>query len=157
MSQRIAKLKIKDGTVVIKEFVGEGTSNERETLHTVYESPHPDLHTAMGALVAHVRAILEWPSNYAENRISVTGVSWSKSEDTQVEGAVMTGLVSLESTDSPFSFNTPHMPFEQYADGNSAKLMPEDAQDALEAVRKEARLFLGGKRQQGDLFREAAE
>lgn len=157
MTQRIAKLKVKDGTVVIKEFVGEGTSNERETLHTVYEAPHPDLHTAMAALIPHVRGILEWPANYADNRISVSGISWSLSDETQVEGAVITGLVHLETADSPFSFNTPHMPFEQYAEGNTAKLMPKDAQDALQELRKEARLFLNGKRNQGDLFKQAAE
>jgi hypothetical protein len=106
----------------------------------------------MDAIVPHVRTILELPTSYKLGAIRVTGVTVSHSEDTEVEGAVITGLITLDTADSPFSFNTPHLPFDQYAEGNVAKLMPEDAVIAIDALRTEARAFLNGKRAQADLF-----
>lgn len=153
---RIAKIKIKDGQVFIVEISGEKTTTETETAHKVYASPHPDFDTAMSGLEEHVRDILGWPPSYAKDRIRIVGVSFSFSETTDVEGAVISGLVSLDKSDSPFSFNTPHLPFEQYSPSGASKLMPDEAKDALEELRREARAFLKGKRNQGSLFPEAA-
>ncbi|WP_414461752.1 hypothetical protein [Hyphomicrobium sp. DY-1] len=153
---RIAKIKFKDGLWQIVEISGEGSHVESETTHKIYEEPHPDLPAALAGLVSHAREILEWPTSYADNRVRITGVSFSHSEDTGVEGAVITGFVDLDTSDSPFSFNTPHLPFEQYKEGNTAKLMPDGAIDALENLRTEAAKFLKGKRAQGNLFERAA-
>lgn len=150
---RIAKVKYKDGQVIIVERAGEGTTAESETTHKIYATPHPDFLSAMDELVKAVREILEWSSSQYETRIRVTGVTWSFSEGTGVEGAVITGLVGLEECDSPFSFNTPHMPFEQYSEGGASKLMPGHVVDMLEAFRTEANAYLHkGKRSQADLF-----
>lgn len=149
---RIAKIKYKDGTVHILEKSGEGSLVESETQHKICAEPHPDFRNAMDELVKHVRDILGWPSTLYPSRIRITGVSYSMSEDTGVEGAVMSGLVELDASDSPFSFNTPHLPFEQYSETGVSKLMPEDAVESLNELRREARLFLEGKRSQGDLF-----
>lgn len=149
---RIAKIKLKDGTVLILDISGQGTANEIETTHKIYAEPHKDFSDAMDALVAQARDILDWPASYAQGRIRITGVSFSFSEDTKVEGAVMTGLVNVDKADAPFSFNTPHLPFDQYNPGGVAKTMPEDAVEALNILREEARAFLKGKRSQGDLF-----
>jgi len=154
---RIAKIKTKDGLITIIEVSGKEGSNSKTTEHKLYDDPHPDFTKAMQDLVTHVRTILEWPTSYGLGSIHIGGVSFSFSEDTEVEGAVISGSVGLDTSDSPFSFNTPHLPFEQYAEGNTAKLMPEDAQDALELLRKEAREYLKGKRAQGSLFPLAAE
>lgn len=156
---RIAKIKNKDGRVQIVSIEGEGTTNEAETLHKIYDEPHDDFRKAMSSLEAHARDILQWPVEYAKDRVRITGVSYSFSENTGVEGAVITGLVDLDTSDSPFSFNTPHLAFEQYSETGAAKLMPEEAQDALELLRKEALAFLKGKRAQSSLFsfQQAAE
>jgi len=149
---RIAKVKIKEGLVTIVETAGLGTADESETTRKIYADPHPDFRKTMEDLEPHVRGILGWPSSYAENRIRISGVSFSFSEKTGVEGAVMSGLVDLDASDSPFSFNTPHLAFAPYCETGSGKLMPDDAIDALEALRAEALAFLKGKRAQADLF-----
>lgn len=154
---RISKIKTKDGAITIIELSGREGQNQTTTEHKFYDDPHPDFTKAMQDLVTHVRTILEWPISYALGSISIRGVSFSFSEDTEVEGAVISGQVGLNTSDSPFSFNTPHLAFEQYAEGNSAKLMPEDAIDALELLRSEASQYLKGKRAQGSLFPMAAE
>ena len=155
--KRIAKVKLstKDKSVTIIESEGTEFSDSTETKYVRYGVPHADFTKALDALVPHVRDILELPSNWKLGDIRITGVTVSCSEDTEVEGAVISGLVTLTTATSPFSFNTPHLPFDQYAEGNEAPLMPEDAVDAIEEVRKEARQFLNGKRaetDQKDLF-----
>lgn len=150
--RRIAKIKFKDGVVTILEISGEGSPCETETLHKISADPHPDFRNAMAGLETHAREILEWPSSYAPSRIRITSVSFSLSENTGVEGATITGLVDLDTSNSPFSFNTPHLPFEQYNEGNTAPVMSDEAIEQLEDLRREARLFIDGKRTQGDLF-----
>lgn len=154
---RIAKIKFKDGLTTIIESSGREGSNQTTTEHKLYDDPHPDFTKAMNDLVTHVRTILEWPVSYALGSIHIRGVSFSFSEDTEVEGAVISGSVGLNTSDAPFNFNTPHLAFEQYDEGNTAKLMPDDAQDALEVLRAEAAAYLKGKRAQGSLFPVAAE
>ncbi|NOU05327.1 MAG: hypothetical protein HOO99_04010 [Hyphomicrobiaceae bacterium] len=154
---RIAKIKFKDGVVHILDISGQGSSNEIETTHRIFTEPHPDFKNAMSALVEHVRTILEWPVSYAIGAIRIGGVSFSMSEDSGVEGAVISGLVDLKTSQSPFTFNTPHLPFDQYNEGGTAPVMPDDAIEALEELRREARAFLKGKRTQGDLFATDAD
>ena len=99
------------------------------------------------------RHILRAIPGYADGRIRISAVTFSFSEDTEVEGAVLTGQVALDGSDAPFCFNTPHLAFEQYSEGGVAKLMPEEAVDALKELRAEAAAYmLNGKRAQGDLF-----
>lgn len=152
MAGRIAKIKQADGRLIIHSIEGEGTRNETDTVRKSAEEPHPDFIRAVIALEPHARSILEWPASYAQGRVRITGVTFSLSEGTGVEGAVMTGQVALNETDAPFVFNTPHLPFDQYSDGGAAKLMPDAAQIALDDLRQEAEAFLRGKRAQGDMF-----
>jgi hypothetical protein len=153
---RISKVKQKDGWIIIQSTEKNGYTQEREVTFKCSDTPHEDLINAFDALVEHARTILEWPSSYADGRIRISGVSSSFSEDTGVEGAVLTGQVALDGSDAPFCFNTPHLAFEQYSEGGVSKLMPEEAQDALKRLRDEAAAFmLNGKRAQGDLFEQA--
>jgi hypothetical protein len=152
MAGRIAKIKQADGRLMIRSIEGEGSRNEKDTIVKSAEDPHADLIEAFRALEQHAREILEWPAGYAKGRVRITGASFSLSESTGVEGAVMTGQVALDETDAPFVFNTPHLPFEQYSETGASKLMPDGARDALEKLRAEAELFMRGKRAQGDFF-----
>jgi hypothetical protein len=84
----------------------------------------------------------------------VTGVSWSMSEKTGVEGAVISAQAQLDECTSPFCFNTPFLPFDLYNEENEEQpVMPDGAQDALTALRTEVQAYIDGKRAQGDLFR----
>lgn len=153
MTGRITKIKQADGRIIIRAIEGEGETVEKEVVFKSAQDPHPDLIEAFRALEEHARSILEWPSNYAMGRVRITGVTFSMSESTGVEGAVMTGQVALESADAPFSFNTPHLAFDQYSEGGASKLMSVEAQEALAVLRLEAEAFMSGeKRAQGDIF-----
>lgn len=155
---RIAKAKIKDGSLIV-ELQGHDTDTERHTVVKCSQDKlHPGLMEAFAALSPSVREILEWPSNLytdiggREDRIRVTGVSWSHSETTDVEGACIICQVDLENSNSPLCLTTPHLPFDQYAEDGEQPVMPDGAQDALNALKTEVQAFLDGKRAQGDLF-----
>jgi hypothetical protein len=160
--KRIAKAKIKDGQLIV-ECEGHDKDTERhEVVKCAMDKVHPDLADRFNALPGSVREILEWPSNlYAggigkdgRDRIRVTGVSWSYSETTDVEGACIIVQVDLENSNSPLCLTTPHLPYDQYAEDGNQPVMPDGAQDALNALKAEVQAFLDGKRAQGDLFDE---
>ena len=151
--RHITKVKFKEGRVEIhaKQKLRVGDDAKTEILNCS-EEPADGFKKAFGELETHVRTILQLPDEQWQDRIQITGVSYSFSEDTEVEGAVITGFVRLDTSHSPFSFNTPHLPFEQYSATGESPLMPEEAQDDLRILRREAELYLDGKRAQGDLF-----
>lgn len=152
MAERISKVAYKDGRVIIHtadEVIGE---RERKSEIKLYRDPHKDFTDAFAALEVHLRVICDLPSTVWKDKIRITGVSFSCNEDSGVEGAVMTAQAALDNADAPLCFNTPHLPFEQYSEGGVAKLMPEDAIEALNNLRDEAKKYLEGKASQGDLF-----
>ena len=154
---RIAKAKRKDGQISI-ELDQTDEDTERKTALRSLGGCHPDLDAAFDALGPCVREILEWPSNLYSNHMTVTGVSWSVSEKTEVEGAVISAQASLEGCNSPFCFNTPFLPFDLYNEENEHQpVMPDGAQDALAALRIEVQAYIDGKRAQGDLFEDLAQ
>ena len=149
---RIAKAKFKDGQFQVEQRARE-SDIDRITQVTCSQSKcHPDLEAAFAALGPSVREILEWPSSLYGNKLRITGVSWSYSETTDVEGACIVFQVDLEGSNSPFCGTTPHLPYNQYAKDGNQPVMPDGAQDALNALKAEVQAFLGGKRAQGDLF-----
>lgn len=161
-TSRIARAKLKDGQLIV-ELQGRDDDTERHTIvKCAQDKLHPDLLDAFVALSPSVREILELPSNVwsdnlgADDSIRVTGVSWSHSESTDVEGACLVFQVALENCNSPFCGTTPHLPFDQYTEDGNAPVMPDGAMDALDRLRSEVEAFLAGKRSQGDLFQEAA-
>lgn len=162
MTTRIAKAKLKDGQLIV-ETEGHDKDTERHSVvKCAQDKLHAGLMEAFAALSPSVREILEWPSRlYWEafgtemqerDRIRVTGVSWSYSETTDVEGACIVFQVDLENCTSPFCGTTPHLPFGQYSEDGNQPVMPDGAQDALNRLKGEVAAFLDGKRAQGDLF-----
>jgi hypothetical protein len=152
----ISKIKVRDGQITIVTTETDGGQNERETTIKSYDAPHEDFYKALDALQNHARDILQLPRDWREGQLRISGVSFSMSEDTGVMGAVMTGQVALDTSDAPFNFNTPHLPFDQYSPTGNAPTMPESAQRALKKVQAEAEAFINGKRAQGDLFASPA-
>jgi hypothetical protein len=148
---RITKAKIREGQLHV-ELEGMENDTERKIQLKSLDGVHPDLSAAFDALAIHVREILEWPSNLYDGSLTVTGVSWSHSENTGVEGAVLVCQAQLDGCTSPFCFNTPHLPFSQYCEDGNAPLMPDGAQDALDALRREVQAYIDGKRAQLELF-----
>lgn len=159
---RIAKAKVKDGQLIV-EMEGHDKDTERHTcVKCAMDKVHPDVAIRFQALSGSVREILEWPSNlYLDSitselqhrdRVRATGVSWSYSENTDVEGACIVFQVDLEGSNSPFCGTTPHLPFDQYSEDGNQPVMPDGAQWALNDLKAEVQAFLDGKRAQGDLF-----
>jgi hypothetical protein len=156
-SRRIVKVKCKPTEkgwqVEINEVEtrgNEGAEHTIEIAHKCVEEPVPELPASLRALAPHVRAILELPDDFAEHRLSPTQVSFSMSKN-DVEGAVISGSVSLLQGDGVWGFNTPHLPFEPYGDKPMACLSDE-AVGAVEAVRVQAQRYLDGERAQAGLF-----
>jgi hypothetical protein len=156
-TMRIAKAKRKDGQLQI-ELEQTDSDTERRTSLKSLGGCHPDLDAAFAALAPSVREILEWPSSLYGNSMTVTGVSWSVSEKTGVEGAVISAQAQLDDCNSPFCFNTPFLPFELYNEENEGQpVMPDSAQRALDVLRVEVQAYIDGKRAQGDLFSDLAQ
>jgi hypothetical protein len=156
-SRRITKVKCKPTEsgwgVEIHEVETRGSESAEHTVEVVHrcrEEPAPELPAALRALAPHVRAILELPEDFAEHRLSPTQVSYSMSKN-NIEGAVISGHVSLLQGDGVWGFNTPHLPFEPYGDKPMACLS-DDAVGAVEAVRVQAQRYLDGERAQAGLF-----
>lgn len=154
---RICKAKRKDGQLHV-ELEQTDSDTERKVSLRSLGGCHSDLDAAFDELAGHIREILEWPGNLYSNHMTVTGVSWSVSEKTDVEGAVISAQASLEGCNSPFCFNTPFLPFDLYNEDNeNQSVMPDGAQDALRALRDEVQAYIDGKRAQGDLFERTEE
>lgn len=152
----IKKAKMKEGWLTIS-LEEKRDDFERTVTVRSCEPYHEDLRIAFDNLEPVARKILQFPSDWRRGAFRVAGVSWSKSDTTGVEGAVITGHVGLETADAPFNFNTPHLPFEQYSPSGNSPIMPSEGVDALEALKREVQAFLDGKRAQGDLFERVAE
>jgi len=152
MHDRIAKVGFKDGAfqVVIKH---EDAHQKKDTVVTCKDDPHPDLHAALAALEPFVREVFLWEPGQYSGRVKVRSVSFSMSEGTDVEGAVISGGVELDADPSGFNWTTPHRPFDQYSEGGNATLWCDEAQAAFRDLRREADAFIkGSKRRQGELF-----
>ncbi len=145
---KITKVKVKDGLVEIHATEIRGKT-EKEFILKSTEAPRPELKASMKACEASVRRILQFPEGWMTDRLTVTGVSFSLSGD--VKGAVITGVLALDTADSPFCLNTPHLPFEQYSPSGTSPLMHPDDVTVLESLEKEAQMFLNGTRAQLEL------
>lgn len=150
MSRTITKVKVKAEGVEIR-YSEKAGKVDKEVVFKCTEEPNPEFSLAMAQLVADVYSILELEADWCPQRMKITGVSFSMSEETGVEGAVITGQVELETANAPFCFNTPHIPFDQYSEGGTAPIMPESTIRNLEVVRTEALRYIEGKRAQLEL------
>lgn len=141
----IKKVKYKSAAVEIhtEEIVNKTT---KETVFKCTEEPHPDFRNIFTRLEKVARDILEVPDDVWTGQMKIEGVSFSYSETTNVKGAVLTGKVSLETSNSPFCFNTPHLPFGQYSPTGEAPLMPGNGVELLEKLEEETKAYMTGKK-----------
>ena len=146
MDERISKVKFKEGEWII-HTVQPLDEGDKDSVIKLRAQPHPDLVAAFQALEYTVREIWEFPKSWAKDKISIVGVSFSYSESTGVEGATVTALVTLDDTSaSPGVLNTPHLPFDQYAEGGNQPVMSQESIDLLQKFRNEAMNYVSGKK-----------
>lgn len=149
--KRFTKIVCKDQVVRLhlEEQIRE--KEIKETVLRAPDEPHPDFVNAMRALVDVVRHILQLPETY-EPGITISQVSFSYNDDKDNKGAVITGLIRLETSDTPFCFNTPYLPYQSHSETSDSPVMPGFAVELLDKVEVEASAYIGGKRLQLSLL-----
>lgn len=153
LGSRFTKIKA-NGTGVtlqLEEVMDE--NNSRDVAFKSADTPHKDFTDAMAAVAKLARKILALPETYARNSFHVGGISISYSKD-NAKGVVISGWINLETTNSPFFFNTPHLPYVAPSESSTVPVVPKEGLVALNWLEHEAAQYLNGKRAQGDLFEE---
>ncbi len=168
LKKQLEKLEINHGNIT-KFKIGDKSEirllkyeayDRKETTLKIDDELHPDVYEIMRQFIPIVREILCLPDqyphdhadeNYAEllnkDAWKVRGVSWSYAED-GAKGIVISGHITLETSDSPFIFNTPHLPY----DSEYGAIFPERGQEIATILEAEIWRIIGGKRAQVGLF-----
>jgi C-terminal processing protease CtpA/Prc len=139
-----------DGKVYIRySQIANNATNEYD-LHSDDE-PSESFRTALASLAPHVSRLVNHSSTeqlYQAAQIEVKGVNYKYHEDDNVHA----GIVATRTLDNgrTMTLSTPLMPLASSDPEVAAHA--REAAEALEAVLLEARLYLGGKRAQGNLF-----
>ena len=167
MKRRYNKIKREKEGGIFLEYEQSRDKSEGWDSYTLRtkDEPLPSFEKVFKELAEHAVDLCELPeSDIAEGRVEVRSVSFSYGGDKEVMGAVISAVRTLKRSNSPLNLNTPHKPSEPYSDpvdGGSEKLTEKSLLDpecveALKKLCKEADRFLGGHRQQTDLFAEPA-
>jgi hypothetical protein len=143
----ITKVKFSEGKTIVTYTVDASTTT-KETTVSSSDPIHPDLRAAMDGLVPEARRMLKLPKEWEES-MKVLGISLSYAEN-QGLGAVVTLAKSYEDINAPLIINTPHC--HEGADGQNVSLLPQTFQAQIRTVIAEAREFVRGKRETGNLF-----
>ncbi len=143
----ILKIKIKTGTVEI-HTASNLAKQESVSIIKNHEDPHPDLVNAFADLEKTVYNVLQFPRDWMCGRIKVSGVSFKESES-GVRRASIAGKVELDTSESPFEFNTPFIPFS--CASSRVKSLGSYDSDRMEKLLCEAADFITGKRAQLEL------
>jgi len=141
-----------DGERVILEWVTKKLNREEvEQRLTSAQRPSPAFIEAMQAFQPIVFDLLRLPLDYASG-FRVTGLSINEEEGDGRAGLVITCRKTLPDCNSPLILNTPHMrePVDDNDDGPGFYI--EGVADALALMCEQAEKFVGGERDQGDLF-----
>lgn len=88
MSKRISKVKFNGLQIEIHTEERKPGQFSKESIYKSMETPSGDFKQAFDALIPVVYEILELPKEWKPGDVSVTGVSFSCSEGTEIEGAV---------------------------------------------------------------------
>jgi len=152
-NRRICKVKIgKDDcdreVVTIKLEEPDQSGGYTAHLIECKDPPHSDLRNALQEMGQYLKEHAEFPSTWIVSVISVT-----VTHTNEVQGLVITGRRDLEKSNAPLIINTPHYTRESYNEDDESDMgiFSSSCGDALDALEKEAMLFVDGKRQQMQL------
>jgi hypothetical protein len=139
-----------DGTILI-DFDQPNPSNRSETdilsLKTK-DAPRPEFKKALDGLLVHVLHILELSDKYGES-MKMTGVSLSVKGD--VTYAILKAKKLLTYSNSPFNIITPKKPTSAGEESAGDDLLTDECVKSLDLLIEEAKRFIRGERQQGEL------
>lgn len=122
--------------------------------HTVTtgQAPHPDFLKALQALAPAVIEIAELKGVAKPVDVEVRAVSVSYNKNETI-GCIITAMRKLKRS-SPMLINTPNKLLEAGEDTTADQLIPDYAVGIVDALFRETRLFLTGKRAQLEMFGE---
>ncbi|MGO9171977.1 MAG: hypothetical protein ACLP7P_08445 [Rhodomicrobium sp.] len=145
----IQRIGYKEGYVTIdaEEHVA-GTDYKKEIKLRSAEAPHPDFAASFAALADGARKLLQVPPSWAKDAITITKISLG--DNGGVRGASITGKAALETSDSPFNFATPYLPFSVEGESNRP-IMPPDILAHIRTAETHALDYLKGNRAQNSL------
>lgn len=116
---------------------------------TSKDEPHPDFTIALQALRDVVRDACELPEGAELTIRGLTLKDTTDEEGDAVQGVTITALRELGWCNAPLVLNTPFAPVHS--------IPHVDAYDLVDEVVDQAKAFVRGKRNQGDLFEQARE
>jgi len=149
---RFRKIRYADGVVTLELEDQPSADQEEQRVITSKERPRKAFLHALDALGLPALTVCELPL-YFVDELTVRAVSISYDEQGN-RGVVVTSLRRLKNLSTPLVLNTPNLS-ERGADQGKAT-MPAAMRLALDALEREARLFVEGLREQADLFDETA-
>ena len=127
-------------------FEYEVTKNDGEVDELTLSSkdrPRPEFLSTLDKLKPFVVEICELPNSY-ESKITVRGVSFSYGGASEVMGATITSVMTLENSTAPLILNTPHKTESFYSEhGDERQLLPEKCVEVLNDLCDEAELAQG--------------
>jgi hypothetical protein len=117
------------------------------------EPARPEFYNRLKDLAPHVIKMCELPESYL-GRMEVQGVSFSYGGMKEVMGATISAQMKLDNSNCNLNLNTPHKASDSYSDGpaDGKQLLSDKCIEALDALCKEADLYVEGEREQGRLF-----
>ena len=147
--QRFTKIKF-DGSKVRLEYERTRPDGEPdEFLLSSLDRPAPEFLAALQAFAVDVVTICELIPSDTE-RLTVRGITLTHTND--IQGAVVTALKKLKTSNAPMVVNTPHLPSEGYSDNPDEPTMPTGMWERIAVLEVEAKRYLDGDRAQPSLF-----
>ncbi len=158
MKRQLTKIKYKAGKVTIEYEVPRPGADPDEYAVNCADAPAPGFVAALLALTEHLAEQCELTS-IPEDRITVTGVSFSRVDKADALGATITGRMTLLDSLSPLNLNSPHK-FDVFPSGgdqgDERQLYTDACRIALIRLMAAAEAYLDGERAQGSLFEPSA-
>lgn len=151
--KRFTKIKFDGSRVSLFYEVSRKDGDPDEFTLCCADRPAPEFDQALQALRSDVVGICELPEA-DQNKITVRGVTLTWAHD--IRGACITALKSLKTANAPLVINTPHLPSEDYGEGDGPVLAPATCA-RLDALLVQTERYLSGERAQASLFTAQAK
>lgn len=150
---RFTQIKHANGTTALK-WQGHHNSDALETSLTSEDRPHDGFTRALEALRPQVPKLIGAAKDYAEGvEVRSLAISYQKGDR---RGFVITAVKPVEVANGPFNISTPLL-LEPDLDSDGGGQASQDLMELFEELIEQARLFVSGRREQGELFSEGED
>ena len=154
-SAHFSKIRVTDDEVKIQWWTRSGDDKVKHELESS-NAPLPELRQALQAFAPFILTLLGLPKKYGEDLdvLSLNG-SWH-GENQEVLGLTVSCKKTIEGSNSPFVFATPHR--REAKDGEEASETALNSKwvELFDEAKAEAIRYINGAREQVDAFDDAA-